>query len=41
MINLVFRGLARFNAKFKLENYTSEDFATMCGLLREKYQLHN
>ena len=41
MINLLFRNVARFNAKFKIENYNCQDFVTMCGLLREKYQVHN
>lgn len=41
MINLLFRNAARFSLKFKLENYSYEDYATMCGLLKTKYQLHN
>lgn len=27
--------------RFRLEDYTKHDFATMCGLLREKYFLNN
>ena len=41
MLNLLFRNAFRFSIKFKLENYSYEDYATMCGLLRQKYQLHN
>lgn len=40
MINLFFRNFTRFS-RFKFEDYNNEDLATMCGLLREKYQLHN
>jgi translation initiation factor IF-3 len=27
--------------KYRLEDYTKHDYATMCGLLREKYFLNN
>ncbi len=42
MIKLLFRGHSLFSVfRFKLSHYSFEDYATMCGLLREKYQLHN
>lgn len=42
MIKLLFRNYSLFSDfRFKLNNYNNEDFATMCGLLREKYQRHN
>lgn len=42
MIKLLFRGHVFFSAfRFNLAHYKPQDYATMCGLLREKYQMHN
>lgn len=44
MLRLFIRNRFWFAApqqRFKLEDYTKHDFATMCGLLREKYFLNN
>jgi translation initiation factor IF-3 len=43
MLKLLFRNtmwLAQ-QQRFRLEDYSKIDFATMCGLLREKYFLNN
>lgn len=43
MLKLLFRNtmwLAQ-QQRFRLEDYSKLDFATMCGLLREKYFLNN
>lgn len=42
MIKLLFRGHSLFSTfRFSLTHYNPTDYATMCGLLREKYQMHN
>jgi len=39
-MKILFRPVFRFS-KFKIEDYSYEDYQTMCGLIREKFQLHN
>lgn len=44
MLKLLLRNRAWLSApqqRFRLEDYTKQDYATMCGLLREKYFLNN
>lgn len=44
MLRLIFRNrlcLANTTHKFRLDQYSKEDYATMCGLLKEKYFLNN
>lgn len=44
MLKLLLRNrfwLSAPQPRFRLEDYTKHDYATMCGLLREKYFLNN
>jgi hypothetical protein len=44
MLKLLFRNrlwLSNVQKGYRLEDYTKHDYATMCGLLREKYFLNN
>ena len=40
MLRIITKTLFTFS-RFKVDEYSYEDYATMCGLLRQKYQLHN
>lgn len=43
MLKLLFRSRLLFSTqqRYRLEDYSRQDYATMCGLLREKYFLNN
>jgi translation initiation factor IF-3 len=41
MIRLMLRNSFALGQKFRLEEYNNQDYSTMCGLLKEKYQLNN
>ena len=43
MLKLLFRSrlLLSTQQRYRLEDYSRQDYATMCGLLREKYFLNN
>ena len=41
MIRLMLRNSFALDQKFRLEEYNNQDYSTMCGLLKEKYQLNN
>jgi translation initiation factor IF-3 len=41
MMRLLVRNYFKFSQKFKIDDYDNQDYATMCGLLKEKYQLNN
>ena len=40
MMRMMMRNCFAF-AKFKIDEFDIQDYTTMCGLLREKYQLNN